>query len=108
MKYKDKGTMRSYAKQQEKYDLDKSDRTKRREREREYKRFVSNFYKYVERDWWDSVDDSDKKSLYSEWSHICVISHHKQDFEEWANRVKKDIKPNTSIYRNKILDKILE
>lgn len=111
MKYNDRGTMRSYLKQQERYDLEKSDRAKRRELEREYKTFLSKFYKYVERDWWDSVSVENKKSLYSEWSHIKVVAKsqgHDTDFGEWVKMVRRDTKPNIVVYRNKILERLLD
>lgn len=116
MKYNDKGTKRAYAKQQDRYDEEKSDRAVRRELERNYIKFTYKVYKYIDRDWWESVDESTRKKLYSEWTYIVHDSligqpNAKLDpagFENWIKMVKRDIKPNVLIYRNKVLNRLLD
>lgn len=119
MKYRDKSTIRYQINQQNREGEDKSERSKRRELERKYKKFNSKVYKYVDKDWWESVDDDVRKQLYRDW---CYIVHDSfiyrgsaspkimdpSDFENWIKIVRRDIKPNVVVYRNKILDRLLD
>lgn len=114
MKYNDLMTVRVCANHQDKQDRSeewRSDRHRKREYDRGYKKFINKLYKYLEHDWWDSVDSHTKKILYNEWSHIASMATstgNQYNFDEWIKRVKRDIKPNIQIYRNKKLNKILK
>ena len=118
MKYKDKLTTRLEANHsnqlldRDPWGNDISNRASRRKEERRFKQFTLDVYRYLEKDWWDSVDEETKKKLYNEWFGIIRLSnsgiYNTPDFKKWITQVRKDIKPNVLLYRDKILNKILE
>ena len=110
MKYKDKNTIRSHINHVSKLEAGetKSDRKIRREKERRLNKFTLNVYKYIDRDWWDSVDFDVKEEIYSNWIVTNIRSRSDISFEVWIKSVRKDIKPNKQVYREKIIDNILD
>lgn len=111
MKYNDRYTRIITERHRDKEDEYSSDRNLRREKERKYKKFASKIYKYVEKDWWDSLTESDQHDIYYSWMFYTDLkySHRtKSDFETWAKSYFSNIKvkPDPIVYREKRLDRI--
>jgi len=116
MKYKDKHTIRWQQKQDERTDT-KSDRAIRRELKRNIDKFSIKVIKYVDSDWWNSLENKDREQVYYSWDkyirdkywRATIPDHNKLEgeFESWIKKMKSEVKPNTSLYRDKKLDRIL-
>jgi hypothetical protein len=111
--YKDKVTVRLESKYSQRESMSNSDRNIRRQEEREYQKFVKLVYSYLEKDWWDSVDGSIQNRLYNEWKHerLYVARQRgsiKDAFIRWVKIIRLEVKPNCSLYRDKIIDKLLQ
>ena len=111
MKYNDKQTRLINAKHSEKQQqyngFDMSDRSIRRQNKRSVEKFTKSVYKYIEKDWWDSVDYKVKEKLYHEWQFFSSHINKSANFGKWINEVKETIKPNVGVYRQKVLKKLL-
>lgn len=115
MKYNDKQSIKWRQKQDERSDT-KSDRTKRRELERQFVKFGIKVCKYVESDWWDCLEFSDKNNLYNGWLNLSMNPNMRykdpdfieSEFIKWIKSKRIEIKPNMALYRDKKLNKILK
>lgn len=112
MKYKDKHTLRTKTKNEERMDLNVSGRTDRRKRKKDLLSFTEKVLPYViDVYWWESVDESDKEKLLFSWQHRSFLNSKKYstktEFKDWIKYELKKVSPNKSIYRDKIIDNIL-
>ncbi len=109
MNYNDKVTLKLKENYQNR-DGEKSDRQKRRESKKNYNKFITKAYKYLNKDWLDSIDEDIKISLSHDW---YVANYRNRwlkkpvEFSEWIKSSFKNIKPNTSVYRNTIINSLL-
>lgn len=112
MKYNDKQTRLIVAKHSENQQSDdfsfgKSERAIRRQTKRSVDKFTKSVYKYIEKDWWDSVDYRIKEKLYHEWGFYSTHINKSASFGKWINEVRETIKPNVGVYRQKVLKNLL-
>lgn len=71
------------------------------------KKFKLKVYKYVEREWWDSLHDYQQKSAIRDWVSIVGVNK-KSDFKSWILKYRMENKPDITIYREKILNNLLK
>jgi len=109
MNYNDKVTLKLKENYQSR-DGEKSERQKRRENKKNYDKFITKAYKFLNKEWLDSVDEVIKMNLSYDWT---VVSYRNRwlkrpvEFSEWIKSSFKNIKPNTSVYRNTIINSLL-
>ena len=108
MKYKDKNTIRLVQKQLNKDDA-YSQRTERRKRERELKKFTMRICAVVDKIWWNSLKLTDRERAYRDWLYherdCFLYQNNTPDFKSWAINFQKNNKPDTALYReNRIAD----
>jgi hypothetical protein len=122
MKYNDKHSIKAHQKHVSKMenddkplhwgfgqDPDKWDRRTKREYERNSKKFNQEVYHHINREWWDSLSFNDRVSIHNDWG-VTVRSpmgFKPINFGEWIKNAVKKYKPDISIYRDKVIDKLL-
>lgn len=88
----------------------------RRELKRSIDKFSIKVVKHVDKDWWDSLT-KDRTEVYHSWNNYIRSEYYRvmipssevidKDFETWIKKIKSEVKPNTSLYRDKKIDRIL-
>lgn len=121
MKYKDRHTLNQQSKQLDKQLRESddylnqvafgSDRKSRREMERQLDKFETKICTYLTKDWWNSLSFEDRKEIYTEYRNMTGWMRHSNQttltLQEFSEKVKGKYKPIVSLYRDKIIDKIL-
>lgn len=113
MKYNDKVTLKLKENHQTRMweESGKSDRQRRRENKKKYSKFIDEAYKYLNKEWLDSVDEKIKIEICSKWDVVKFRNkyiQHPVDFGDWVKTSFRNIKPNPSIYRDVIINKLLD
>jgi hypothetical protein len=111
MRYNDKNTQRSWAKQIEKGDLSKSDRNLRRERERAIQEFSYQVCAFTDKDWWDCVTPQQKETLYSTWISVKFRNRFSNadnvvTLDKWINERKSEVVIDKALYREKKINRL--
>lgn len=106
MKYKDKNTLMQQKKHLDKMHSDQwiyaNDRTERRKKERELKKFAMVVCQYLDRFWWDALDTYQKQQLYYDSKSI-----EKDLLKDWLLEARKTIKINLEKYRANQIDTLI-
>src|ERR1035437_5400168 len=71
------------------------------------KKFKPKVYKYVDREWWDSLNEYQQKQAMQDWMFIIGMNK-KADFKSWILKYRMSIKPDVVIYREKVLNNLLK
>lgn len=115
MKYFDKNTMISQSNHLNKELRNPWDPLSNREQKRldkkNYKKFLIKFSGKIKKDWWECLDEKDKKSIYKEYEYVLRVSRNsgnKPDFKKWISMVKEDYKPNVQLYRERMIYNVLK
>lgn len=107
MKYTDRNTMVLSSKYSDKeVQYDSNNRRARREAERNLLGFNRLVYRYIEKEYWDSVDLKDRKFIYNNWSNYFYINK-MSNFESFIKNELFYTKIDKAKYRDKRINKIL-
>lgn len=115
MNYNDKHTRLLKDKHQNKPDYIGSDRSNRREFEREFKKFKEKFCSYTSSEIWECIEKSDQEGLFNSWRFALSFNgktalsfNDKTAFKFWLKNKIKSINIDKQLYRDKIIDRLLD
>ncbi len=112
MRYNDKNTQISWAKQIEKEDISKSDRNLRRERERVMQEFSEKVCDFIDKDWWDCVTPQQKETLYFTWISVKFRNRFSNGgnivtLDKWINERRSEVIIDKALYREKKINRVI-
>lgn len=115
MKYNDKNTLISNDKHLNRVEnrdpWNLTDREQRRLDKKNYKKFLTKFSGRIKKDWWECLSTSDQKSIYREYQNILRVSYRNRtqpEFKRWLTKLKEEYKPNVQLYRERMIDNVLD